>query len=262
MEKNRDVPLYDLAFALARREALRERAAVIANSREECIELLHRILEESIREGKTFCASCYPSTEYRIAHPGEVMEELAVNWVTGINYQWDGFFDKGVLPLFLQGYVFEEEYCWSQNSAFKPDRKEVTGENAVKSEIVTIFSRVLRIPADKIEDNKPFHEFGLDSLKAMDILRLLNDRFTAEIPLKELFRNNTIASLLSYLKNQENFLKTKSTNYLKLESGYHVNASFFSTIEKMVLTGMREKKITVEQGLEIKAYILNLVKEG
>lgn len=70
---------------------------------------------------------------------------------------------------------------------------------------------------DKIGINDSFFELGGDSLKAMQILSLINKEFNIIIKIKDFFRNSTIKLMADIIQNQPNVDMNKFPNVEKKE---------------------------------------------
>ncbi len=89
------------------------------------------------------------------------------------------------------------------------EQKYIPAENLLERDLVKIWNEILKLQLISVEDN--FFEIGGHSLKAMQIISRIKERFKVDIPLSEVFKNPTIRELAVSIN------KYKNLNYLSLE---------------------------------------------
>lgn len=112
----------------------------------------------------------------------------------------DGFYDSWVEKISLPPYPFEKTRFWPTNKKIKNDlpsssSKEI--EEILKSHL----SKILEYDADKIDMEKPFIDFGLDSLSAMELIKPLK-KYHPYLSLNILFKEGNIKNLVNFLSTQ------------------------------------------------------------
>jgi len=73
--------------------------------------------------------------------------------------------------------------------------------NAIEQKLADIWQRFLGI--EKIGVNDDFFDLGADSLKAINIIAVIQKELKVNIPIKEFFDHSTIAGVASYIKGAE-----------------------------------------------------------
>jgi phthiocerol/phenolphthiocerol synthesis type-I polyketide synthase C len=60
-------------------------------------------------------------------------------------------------------------------------------------------ARILQLPREKVEHNRPLQELGIDSLMAMELVAAIEKRFNVEIPIMALSDSITVDTLAARL---------------------------------------------------------------
>lgn len=92
------------------------------------------------------------------------------------------------------------------------ESKVILAQNPLQKEISDIVNKNLKI--DKLDINTSFFEYGMDSLDAIKISADISSKFNIEIYAKEIFENNTIATIEKELKKHSK--KETAINYQNL----------------------------------------------
>ncbi len=119
---------------------------------------------------------------------------------------------KEHLPEYMipQSYVKLEAFPMTPSG--KVDRKAlpapevvittyVPPSTAVEEQLVNIWATILEIDEQKIGVTQNFFEIGGHSLKAINLTNKINEAFSVEIPLKEIFQRNTILGIAEVINN-------------------------------------------------------------
>lgn len=73
----------------------------------------------------------------------------------------------------------------------------------IENEIKEIVSRIIKIPAEKIDPNADlFKDLGVDSLLGVEIFASLDKRFNIDIPEKKLEKIRTLNDMISAAKEK------------------------------------------------------------
>jgi acyl carrier protein len=75
----------------------------------------------------------------------------------------------------------------------------------IEKEVAEIVSRVIKVPADKIDPNADlFKDLGVDSLLGVEIFASLDKRFNIDIPENKLEKIRTLNDMISIAKERLN----------------------------------------------------------
>lgn len=75
----------------------------------------------------------------------------------------------------------------------------------IEKEIAEIVSRVIKVPADKIDPNADlFKDLGVDSLLGVEIFASLDKRFNIDIPENKLEKIRTLNDMIAIAKERLN----------------------------------------------------------
>ncbi len=75
----------------------------------------------------------------------------------------------------------------------------------IEKEISEIVSRVIKVPADKIDPNADlFKDLGVDSLLGVEIFASLDKRFNIDIPENKLEKIRTLNDMIAIAKERLN----------------------------------------------------------
>ncbi|MCK8524439.1 condensation domain-containing protein, partial [Aquimarina sp. D1M17] len=99
----------------------------------------------------------------------------------------------------------------------------IAPKNDLQQELVSIWSEVLGIAADKISITSDFFSLGGHSLSAITLSNKINKAFSVELPLREFFVHRTISSLSNYISSSDHVVfesipKAESNEFYPLSS--------------------------------------------
>lgn len=66
----------------------------------------------------------------------------------------------------------------------------------LKSEIAAIISEVAEIPAERIDENTPMAELGVDSLDALRIIAAIEKKYQIEVPEEHMGSVQTVSDII------------------------------------------------------------------
>ncbi|PEU19965.1 non-ribosomal peptide synthetase, partial [Bacillus wiedmannii] len=114
------------------------------------------------------------------------------------------FFRIDEIPLTVNGKVNKsilEEFVKNQAIDEVAATKCEEPENETQAELLNIWKDIFAL--ENIGIDVSYYEIGGDSLKAISLVTEIKKRMNMEVPIGEIFKNNTIKALDNYLKNSQ-----------------------------------------------------------
>ncbi len=65
-----------------------------------------------------------------------------------------------------------------------------------------LYSQILNVPSQDVDNQKSFLELGGNSLKAMILLSQIKERWGVKVPLEYFFTNSDVISISKYIKEE------------------------------------------------------------
>lgn len=256
IRNNPDIRLDDLAYTLQTgREHLQERAAFIASSREELMELMSaygegrtdltgRTVKNRVRSREGYVETDRAGVN-ALMMQGEVLK-LAELWAKGARIDWKAGDSSSGQIIPLPTYPFQRKRYWIQTGNPVPsERVNPEDEGKQLSWLIASVADILSVSPDDLTMNSNLKHFGLDSLTGMRLVYIIQQERGVNVSIKELLSLVTLADLADYLKHQV---------CRPLESGTDsIPADLLEETYHMLLRGVQSGIITPEQasGLEM-----------
>ena len=201
LEKNIDVILSDIAYTLQMtREAMRYRLAILASSYTELLSKLVNYINDSFNERDGYLDSTDNSTFEVIAIDLLIQEKdisrLAKAWVKGTDIPWENLYafpKPKRLP--LPGYVFEKKRYWLESIISEPVFQTNLALLQTQDKVIELLANILDEPAESIQPNKKFTDYGIDSLRGMRLINRINDFYQLELEPITLMDYSTVTAL-------------------------------------------------------------------
>jgi polyketide synthase PksN len=171
------------------------------------------------------------------------LEKLALLWVEGGRVPWPRLHgERRPTLLRLPTYPFSRQRCrrppkgWpasgtTQEPAIvhspnanlpRAPRKNTTLENTtletILQHITGFLARALHLSPEQITPHQNFHDFGVDSIVALTLLRSLEERFHLKISGRDLLQHHSVASLAARLAARLECSSADGTNRLNTPS--------------------------------------------
>lgn len=200
LEKNTNVDLNDIAFTLqVGRQTMKERFACICGSREEAIEKLRNLNEQTILE----MDHNMPSTEY------DRLLSAVQQWLTSDNstFNWsDLYINNSPYRVPLPTYPFEGREYWIHPDSIAPlsnqqqpaDPKKMSTE-ALEIAFKDIFKSFLG--TDRIDSIDDFYDLGGDSLLTLQVADEIKKKLGIEISAEVLEKNSSPRNLTKFIQD-------------------------------------------------------------
>ncbi|MCK4259026.1 MAG: non-ribosomal peptide synthase/polyketide synthase [Halanaerobiales bacterium] len=149
---------------------------------------------------KYLCAYIVSDTEIQVVELREILSE------TLPDYMIPAFFIQlEKLPLTVNGKLDKRALPKSDESI--KSREYVAPANEEEEKMARIWSEILRVEKVSINDN--FFELGGHSLKATQLASRVFKIFNVELPLKAIFKYNTVKKLVEYICGTEETVYTE-----------------------------------------------------
>ncbi|MED0939954.1 beta-ketoacyl synthase N-terminal-like domain-containing protein, partial [Bacillus mobilis] len=222
-----EINIEDVAHTLIYgREHMEVRIALIVETREELLEKLEAIqannekiphvFQGTVTSDRGGYAMFEDDEEYQILlnkwlEKGDLIRISKV-WVEGVILDWTKFkkyTNQKIVS--LPGYPFARESYWIKTkiderqesntlSIKSPETKEIkTGELQFEGYLVEAVSEMLKIPVEKIDFDKSLRMYGFNSLYAMKLVNVLQEKGYQDISAKRVLQSNTIREISDYL---------------------------------------------------------------
>lgn len=213
--------LKEIAYTLCvGRDRYKWRMSVICNSTEELLSKLENALQNINQKGvKIACVN-----EPNLVKKGslrsventrslvdktttqDALKEVAERFVKGEDIDWKQLFEEGVNRISLPLYPFERKSYWfdtSVNSELCTKREESNLNGDDEDKIIELIIQTIlqktNINKENISLDKPFLEYGMASMTAVEILEELNTALGTNMKATILFDYETIAKLANYI---------------------------------------------------------------
>ena len=121
---------------------------------------------------------------------------LADLFVQGVDPDMSGYFSKAErAPLSLPTYPFEKRRFWPFDADKTSPTETEKPDAAIPATLREMILELTGYAREELDDEAEFVSLGIDSLMNTRLMSLINERFSMDIPLIELFRHNSIAKL-------------------------------------------------------------------
>lgn len=225
LEQNQNLSLPDVAYTLqSGRKAMEARLAIVVNNQEQLVRKLKEYAEAMKNGGVSGQrAALYTGdAEGMLEEQDEAflqalvkernLENIAECWAKGYQIPWELLHEGGdVRMISLPGYPFARERYWissgnKQSEAVKPhtqDRKteieEPNGETHIQKVIVQFLARELGISEDRINFNRNFLDYGMDSILGRKLMRHIEKTTQMKMTGREILECQTVQALSAHL---------------------------------------------------------------
>ncbi len=254
-EASIEASLPEIAFTIQTgREAMEERLAIIAETKDELINKYESYLQgietSKLQNDAIFLGNSEDVNEDpylrllkkklgdHMSHDAldlNELEELALLWVKGMDIQWVNFYkDENIRKVSLPTYPFVRERCWVETEneherAPEPQKPineeekvfELDHTQSLKSNIskylTDTLSEELKIVKEKIKTNKNIRDYGLDSIVGMKIIRGIDETFQIRMTGREMLEHTTIESISEHLAKKSELRQTKNNKVDAIE---------------------------------------------
>ncbi len=237
LEKATDLSMRDMTYTLqAGREALAERLAVVARSREELAAALRERLDGRTEDEREFALFAGNSEREdgatafltggeagkeflrKLFADGDI-ERLAALWASGAEIDWSAL-DRpsGARKISLPLYPFERRVCWpgpneARGAQASRERRPIEARagdlgsakvprEALVDLVASETARLLKLSPREMDVDKDLREYGFDSLLAVHLVNRLHDAVGRRVALTVLLRRPSIRKLASHLAEQ------------------------------------------------------------
>lgn len=246
IDRNPNCPLADLAFSMYKREVFKERIAITAKNSTELLKYLKQYIYEDSTENANLITK-------ELTEQGNLTgteRERAFGWVMGKSKLKEADYSEGKL-ITLPNYVFEDNRYWIDMEPKKPaDVSNIFhGSEAMEEQVIHILSRLLEVPAKRIDAKQPLDQYGMDSIVGIKLINLLNEQYGSELKASTLYENYTVSSLCDRI----------SENRSEVSLPYKHDAIFY--LDNFLLSAIEENKNT-EEAFRLREDILQWLNKG
>ncbi|MEJ2416752.1 MAG: thioester reductase domain-containing protein, partial [Exilibacterium sp.] len=226
--------LESIAYTLqVGRTAMKERLAVVADNMDVLIERLDTVAAGGMlpagsaifRGNKEEYAD--PTYSLLAGEAGEALlrvllengdwERLALYWVKGGKIPWESLYSgRSVHRVSLPGYPFARDSYWYSQPEDRPlvapggepaelaaartgTDVQAPAQQAPLTYIRALLSQLTNVPPEDIEPDRPFLDYGIDSISAMKLIRAVRNDFQIGLSGEILLDHNTARALAEYL---------------------------------------------------------------
>ncbi len=181
-------------------------------------------------------------------------DEIAKSWIRGTSFDYHLLDqNKGGRKLSLPTYPFAKKRFWIgddlQNAKTKPSVIEDKEHKEVKIRIRELLCDLLKISESEIKDNRNFMKYGMDSLRGMRFINLVQEEYQIKISAKTLIDNPTLNSFFKVISEN---LKSKSSLDTDISKVEHSNHKIDSGSDlEILLTQLQEGSISTSEALNI-----------
>ncbi|MEN7551133.1 amino acid adenylation domain-containing protein [Rapidithrix thailandica] len=228
IDRSEVIPLADFLYTLqVGREAMPERIAVVVDSKDQLTGELKSYLGIEDGDHNVLFGNAKQRKEMAYLLEGEEgqayfealmakqnLRKLAQLWVQGIHIEWETLYEGQNLkrisaptyPFMQTNYHFDDRIPTSIEEPSPVNKKPEKGQNAVLDEptwqLTNMVAGLLGMAPEEVPTEESLHLLGLESMKAIKLLSLVEEQFDVKLSMKVLFRQATVQKLAGIIKSK------------------------------------------------------------
>lgn len=184
----------------------------------------------------------------------EILDSVAETYMLEIHEVF--LVKKGMIPKTGSGKIqrkncrnlYKEDklfplYQYRTGFSKKQETATIKLDQDLEKELLTrlkneVFSYVLNIESDMLEDTKSFGELGFDSIKYIKASKKIEEVFTIQFAPVMLFKHRTIEKLTKYLSTQVNIAEVTDKQEIKVEKVSHQKVNIEAEDTEIAVIGI------------------------
>ncbi|HEX2925512.1 MAG TPA: SDR family NAD(P)-dependent oxidoreductase [Ruminiclostridium sp.] len=237
--QRKDISLNDAAFTLqVGREAMEERLAIITDGRDDLLSKLEGVIGGNSGIQNVFRSTVKPDTNNNAFIDSTVYATEMINnwvsngnlikiaelWIKGIYVDWNLIpQNKNCRRLPMPKYPFERNPYWLGEDKQSVQTIEKTDDGIMLAKLKLIFSQLISLPVDEIDECIELKRYGFDSLIAIRFINHIREKLGIEVPVSKVVTTSTLYGISQFI-NKHIMSKDTSDEDLselldKLETG-------------------------------------------
>ncbi len=216
--QRRDISLSDAAFTLqVGREAMEERLAIITDGWDDLLNKLEEVIDGSSGIQNVFRTSVKPDAKQNVFLDSTVYAaEMINNWVSngnlikiaelwtkGIYIDWNLIpQNKNCKRLPMPKYPFERNSYWLGEDKQSVQTIEKNDDGIMFAQVKSIFSQLINLPVDEIDESIELKRYGFDSLIGMRFINHIREKLGIEVPVSKVLTTSTLHGISQFINRQ------------------------------------------------------------
>ncbi|GAA0893936.1 hypothetical protein GCM10009122_36160 [Fulvivirga kasyanovii] len=222
-----DISMPDFLYTLqVGREEMQERLAMVVSSKDQLINLLESYVKGDVQaENEIFSGNTKQLRKTSYLLEGDEgqeylhlllsrrnYEKLAQFWVQGEKIDWKKLYEgkemrrvsAPVYPFQNTPYHFNDSvYTEPEHTIPSAEEEQTNGLSEETEQLIGMVAKLLGVPPGEVPVDEPLDLMGLDSMKAVKLLSLIEEYFDVRVSMKALFGHTTVQQLVKIIQENQ-----------------------------------------------------------